>query len=280
MSGESIEARLAALGIADAAHEAARIAKATSDRERIEEIVAARAAGVPLGHVLGSEQWLGIEIKVSPDVLAPRKETELLGKTAIRLVEGVASPTVIDMCCGSGNLGCAIAHHVAGARVFACDLTDACVGLARENATRLGLAVTVFQGDLFAGLDGQSLEGKVDLVVCNPPYISTSRLEKDRATLLEHEPRAAFDGGPYGLTIQQRVIREAPAFVKPGGALAFEIGEGQARQISALFQRAKAVWKDVELVNDERGEPRVAVARRTDSAAPVPSQREEPTGGV
>jgi release factor-specific protein-(glutamine-N5) methyltransferase len=270
---DDVETRLAALGIADAAHEAARIAKTTSDRERIEEILGARAAGVPLGHILGSEEWLGIEIEVSPDVLAPRKETELLGRTAIRLLEGVDEPTVIDMCCGSGNLGCAIAHHVAGSRVFACDLTDSCVALTRQNAKRLGLGVTVFQGDLFAGLDGQDLEGNVDLVVCNPPYISTGRLEKDRATLLDHEPRAAFDGGPYGLTIQQRVIREAPAFVRPGGALAFEIGEGQARQISALFQRAKAVWTDVELVNDERGEPRVAVARRTDSA---PS----PTGGV
>lgn len=276
MIEQSLKTRLLALGIPDVDREAARIEKTTTDRERIDEILQARAAGVPLGHILGSEEWLGLEIKVQADVLAPRKETELLGRTAMRLLAGVEAPIVIDMCCGSGNLACAIAHHVPGARVFACDLTDSCVALARDNASRLGLPVTVMQGDLFEGLEGQYLDGKVDLVVCNPPYISTSRLEKDRATLLDHEPRAAFDGGPYGLTIQQRVIREAPAFVKPGGSLAFEIGEGQARQISALFQRAKHAWKDVELVNDERGEPRVAVARRTESAPPAT----ERTGGV
>jgi release factor glutamine methyltransferase len=257
--------RLRAAGIADAEHEAARIARATSDRERVDEIVEKRLAGTPLGHILGSEDWLGIEIRVASDVLAPRKETELLGRTALARLSGIEAPTVVDMCCGSGNLACAIAYHVPKATVFACDLTDSCVAQARDNAARLGLPVTVLQGDLFGGLVGSGLEASVDLVVCNPPYISTSRLEKDRATLLEHEPREAFDGGPYGLSIQQRVIREAAPFVKPGGTLAFEIGEGQDRQISALFLRAKQAWKDVELVTDAEGRPRVAVARRTDT---------------
>ena len=278
MSGLAhIVALLRAGGVPEAEHEAARLLAANP--ANLDEIIARRVEGVPLGHLLGSEEWMGIEITVSPEVLAPRKETELLARTAIAHLKAIKAPVVIDMCCGSGNLGCAIAHYVADSRVFACDLTDACVALARENAAKLALAdrLTVHQGDLFDSLVGENLTGavdlgsvdlgSVDLVVCNPPYISSSRLEKDRATLLQHEPRAAFDGGPYGLTIQQRVIREAAPFVKAGGALAFEIGEGQDRQITTLFARAKRIWADVELVNDENGTARVAVARRTAVAA-------------
>jgi len=121
--------------------------------------------------------------------------------------------------------------------------------------------VTVAQGDLFAGFAGLGLEGGVDAIVCNPPYISEKRLAADRAPLLEHEPREAFDGGPYGLSIHQRVLKDAPAFLKPGGLLMFEFGLGQERQLELLATRVRA-YDPARFVANPAGEPRVAVLRR------------------
>lgn len=218
----------------------------------------------PAALALGRTTFLGLEIEVSPGVLVPREETELLARAAIERIAALGgSPSVVDMCTGAGNLACAIASAVPAARVFASDLTDDCVALASRNVARLGLSdrVTVAQGDLFAGLAPFGLENAVDVVVCNPPYISRGRLESQSAHLLAHEPREAFDGGPYGLSIHQRVARDALAFLKPGGPLLFEIGLGQDRQVKVLIQRAKA-YGDVVFLNDAQGNPRVAVATR------------------
>ncbi len=206
---------------------------------------------------------MNIDLELSADVLVPREETELLGRRAVAALEGVATPLVVDMCCGSGNLGLAIAASVPSARVWSADLTPETVALAQRNAERLGLSdrVTVRPGDLFGALEGQGLEGRVDMVVCNPPYISTSRLEGESAHLLENEPREAFDGGPYGISILQRLVREVPDFLKPGGRLLFEFGEGQHRQVAALLSRTKA-YEPVAFAEDGEGRPRVAMVRR------------------
>ncbi len=210
----------------------------------------------------GRTHFMGIDLLVGEGVLVPRPETELLGQAAVDAVRarapGAEPPLVIDMCCGCGNLACAVAVHVPEARVWACDLTEPCVALARRNVEHHGLEerVHLAQGDLFAPLAGLGLEGRVDVIVCNPPYISTARLVRDRAPLLEHEPREAFDGGPYGLSIHQRVLREARPFLRAGGSLLFELGEGQGKQVSLLFGRARA-YRDVRALQDANGEVRV-----------------------
>ena len=167
------------------------------------------------------------------------------------------------MCCGSGNLACALGSYAAGAQVRASDLTDGAVALARRNVMRLGLeaSVHVAQGDLFASFDGLGLAGTIDLITCNPPSISTRRLENERHTLRVHEPREAFDGGPYGRSIHQRVVSEARAFLRPGGVLLFEIGQGQERQVEMLFRRARAHGA-VETRRDAAGHVRVVFARK------------------
>jgi len=209
-----------------------------------------------------SARFMDVELLVERGVLVPRAETELLGLEALQLVEDGAR--LIDMCCGSGNLACALASRLPHARVWASDLTDSCVALARKNAQFTGVAnrITVVQGDLFAGL--HELEGTIDLIVCNPPYISQAKLAGERAALLENEPREAFDGGPYGLSIHQRVVKEALPFLKPGGWLLFEIGLGQDRQVKMLFERTRA-YQDLRTVANAAGEVRVVGARKINS---------------
>jgi release factor glutamine methyltransferase len=201
-------------------------------------------------------RFMDLQLIAERGVLMPREETELLGATALELLG--EAPRVIDMCCGSGNLACAIAAHRSRARVWASDLTESCVSLARRNAVFTGLQdrIAVRQGDLFEGLCGLGLEGTIDAVVCNPPYISRAKLAGERAALLEHEPREAFDGGPYGLSIHSRVIREALPFLKPGGILLFEIGLGQERQVELLFARSRA-YIEITPVANAAGQVRV-----------------------
>lgn len=212
----------------------------------------------------GTVTFLGLELEVAPGALVPRAETELLAQEAVRLATALARPCLaIDMCCGAGNLACAIAAKVPDARVWASDLTDGCVSLARRNVGRLGLKerVRVFQGDLFEGMRPELPPDAVDLIVCNPPYISTGKLESERKALLEHEPREAFDGGPYGLSIHQRVMREALTLLRPGGHLAFEFGLGQHRQMKALFERTGG-YADLRFLTNAAGAPRAVVATR------------------
>lgn len=229
------------------------------------DVAAFRALGdeVEDAYRAGARQFMGVELFVAPGALVPRAETELLGGVACELCASLGpAPLVVDMCAGSGNLACAIASRCGAARVVAADLTDGAVAVARRNVDRLGLAdrVEVLQGDLFAPLEGRDLEGRVDLVVCNPPYISSGRLA-ERPDLTRREPREAFDGGPYGLSIQQRVVRDAARFLRPGGLIAMELGAGQARQVTLLVDRTRA-YEPVVLTCDAAGEPRVAVARK------------------
>lgn len=268
---DEITAILRSGGITNAAAEATLIVQAAQTSMPADHASAARAmaerraAGAPLAYVIGREVFMGVELMVAEGVLAPRKETELLGNTALDALRasGSAAPRIIDMCCGSGNLACAIAHHLPAAHVWASDLTDGCIAVTRRNVEHVGVSgrVVVAQGDLFTGLAGFGLEGSIDAVVCNPPYISQAKLATDRAELLEHEPREAFDGGPYGLSIQQRVVKEALPFLRPGGMLLFEIGLGQERQVKMLFDRVKA-YENIQLVANAAGEVRVVSGRK------------------
>jgi release factor glutamine methyltransferase len=207
--------------------------------------------------------FMGLEFETNEEVLIPREETEILARAALGLLDRPDSspaPRVIDVCCGAGNLACTIAHGKPAARVWAADLTDACVRLARVNVARLGLEgrVEVRQGDLFASLI--ELGPTADLVVCNPPYISTGKLAGDSAHLLQGQPREAFDGGPYGFAIHRRVILDTPGVLRPGGWLVMEIGKGQEKQIVGLLSRSMRYEESIDF-RDETGAPRVIAAR-------------------
>jgi len=268
---DEVAAILGRSGIANVAVEADRIvraakASASADHgEAARAMAARRATGAPLAYVIGQEIFMGVELIAAEGALVPREETEPLGNAALDALRssGSAAPRVIDMCCGSGNLACAIAHHLPGVRVWASDLTDGCIAVTRRNVEHVGVSdrVVVAQGDLFAGLAGFGLEGSIDVIVCSPPFISQSKLAGDSAALLKYEPREAFDGGPYGLSIQQRVVKEALPFLRPGGMLLFETGLGQERQAKMLFDRVKA-YENIRLVANAAGEVRVVSGRK------------------
>jgi len=263
-------------GIANASDEAARIIHAAhaitltdqssaifvgGDYRIIARFMAKRRAkGTPLAFVIGRELFMGVELIVAEGVLAPRKETELLCNAALDVIRsyGSAAPRIIDMCCGTGNLTCAITHHMPNVHVWASDLTDSCITITRQNIQHIGVSdrVIVAQGDVFGGLAEFDLDASIDIIVCNPPYISQIKLDTDHAELLRHEPREAFDGGPYGLTIHQRVIKEALPFLKHGGILMLEIGLGQERQVKMLFNRTNA-YENIRFISNTAGEVRV-----------------------
>ena len=209
----------------------------------------------------GFQDFMGIPMKIAPGILIPRKETELLGQTALQVLEGLSAPRIIDVCAGTGNLACAIALSVPGAKVWAIDVTPECVRLMRENVGRFALQdrVSIAQSDVFSALSGCALEGTIDLIVANPPYIPTGKLESEKRELLTLEPREAFDAGPYGLAVIQRIINDAHSFLMPHAPLAFEFGAGQHKMVQRLFDRSGA-YDSVRFAADNGGTPRVAVA--------------------
>lgn len=209
----------------------------------------------------GFEQFMGLTLKMADNVIIPRAETELLGRTALQELAGVRAPLAVDMCCGSGNLACALALNIGAATVWAADSSLECVSLTSTNAALLGLEdrVTAVQSDLFTSL--YPLVNSADLVVCNPPYIPSRTLDTQRRSLLEQEPRKAFDGGPYGLDILRRLVRDALGVLRDDGVLCFEFGQSQHVLASRLLENSRA-YHSIRLVNDSAGVPRVAVARK------------------
>jgi len=206
---------------------------------------------------------MGTDIEVGPGVLVPREETELLGRTSLNLIAALEAPVVIDMCCGSGNVGLGILGRRPDIRLYGADLTPEAVVWARRNVARIDQAgrATYEQGDMFEALAAHQLEGRADLIACNPPYISTHKLETERAYLLEAEPREAFDAGPYGIAIHQRLIADASRYLKSGGWLVFEFGAGQERQMRALLTRARAYGQPT-FYSDPSGVLRVVAAQK------------------
>jgi release factor glutamine methyltransferase len=212
---------------------------------------------------------MGLEMLAGKEALIPRAETELLGRAALKLLRELAAgangkqgTAVVDVCTGSGNLALALAHHEPAARVFGADLSADAVDLARRNALHLGLDARVEWrvGDLLEPFNQAEFHGQVDLLVCNPPYISSKKVDTLAGEIGGFEPRLAFDGGPLGIAILNRVIREAPTYLRPGGWLAVEVGLGQA---VAMVKRMQGLgtYRLVQALSNELGEPRAVLAQ-------------------
>lgn len=233
--------------------------------EALDALIDRRLAGVPLAYLTGRQRFLGIEMLAAPGALIPRKETEILGRGALTVIHDAAQTrgavTVIDVCTGSGNLALAYAAHEPRARVLASDLSAEAIAVARDNARLTGLSdrVDFREGDLLAPF-GPDLDGAVDVLSCNPPYISTAKVKAMAAEIADHEPGLAFDGGPFGVRLLTRLINEAPRLVRPGGWICFEVGLGQG---PAMGQRLEAhgAYQNVRRFVDASGAVRALAAR-------------------
>ncbi|MBN2394323.1 MAG: peptide chain release factor N(5)-glutamine methyltransferase [Anaerolineae bacterium] len=223
--------------------------------------------GMPLAHLTGRQCFMEIEMLAGPEALIPRKETEILGYAAFDALQTVVAANghaqVIDLCTGCGNLALALAYHEPNCQVFAADLSPEAVALAQRNAAHLALQhrVTFSVGDLFASFEDERFVNQVDMVVCNPPYISSQRVGEMPAEVSDYEPRLAFDGGPFGVSILVRLITEALRYLKPGGWLCFEVGLGQGDLIRRRLERNGA-YSDIDVRFDTDGNSRVLLARR------------------
>jgi release factor glutamine methyltransferase len=223
---------------------------------RLEALIERRLAGTPLAHLTERQQFMGLEMLSGPQALVPRKETELLGQMAIDLASELneRQPVVlmVDVCTGCGNVALAAAHHVPALQVYAADLSEEAVELARRNASHLELdsRVQFRAGDLLAPFDNPEFLGRVDLLSCNPPYISSAKVEQMTPEIAEHEPHLAFDGGPFGVAILMRLLQDAPRFIRPGGWLAFEVGLGQGPGMLKRLEKS-GVFRQMRTLQDD-----------------------------
>jgi release factor glutamine methyltransferase len=240
---------------------------------RFRALVARRADHEPLQHLLGYEDFRGLRLRVTPDVLIPRPETEGLVEWALELLNeddamsadwgraGAISrpPLIMDIGTGCGAIACALAAARPDARVLATDTSPAALAVAEGNVRALGLAdrVRVVAGDLLEPLAGEP--GRLDMIVANAPYLPSGILPSLPREVFAFEPRQALDGGPDGMDVIRRLLTAAPAALRPGGRLVLEIGEDQAGPLAALM--AAGGFVDVASRDDLHGIPRYLAGR-------------------
>jgi len=233
----AIVTRLRAAGCVFAEDEAQLLMSAAATPAELSTMVSRRAAGEPLEHVLGWAEFCGLRIAVDPGVFVPRRRSEFLVSQAVTLARQAARPrtVAVDLCCGSGALGVALATVVGQVELHAADLDPAAVRCARRNVADVG--GRVYEGDLFEPLPG-TLRGRVAILIANAPYVPTEEVGLLPPEARMHEPRMALDGGADGLDILRRVAAAAPLWLAPGGHLLAETSERQAPRLTEAVARS------------------------------------------
>jgi release factor glutamine methyltransferase len=230
-------------------------------RERYDALVARRAAREPLQHLVGTAAFRHVELAVGPGVFVPRPETELLAGWAIDLAADIDRPVVIDLCTGSGAIAKSIADEVPGAEVHAVELSEDAYPWAVRNLT--GTGVDLRQGDMADAFT--ELDGTVDVLVCNPPYIPLEAWESVATEARDHDPELALFSGQDGLDAIRVLERRAAELLKPGGVVGFEHADEQGPDgadggAPAVFS-STGRWHDVRDHRDLAGRPRFTTAQ-------------------
>lgn len=229
---------------------------------RFRELIAARAAGTPVQYLTGEAWFRSERIEVGPGVFIPRPETELLVGEAVAeaaaLVRAGETPTIIDLCTGSGAMAASLAGEVAGARVHAVELDPGALAWARRNLTPRG--VTLHEGDALRVPEG--MEGLADIVVTNPPYLPLAGREQISRQVIDTEPEPALFSGLDGLDLLRGLVPRAAALLRHGGLLGFEHDPAQEDSAPALLAD-DGRWEQIEDHRDLAGRSRYVTARRT-----------------
>jgi release factor glutamine methyltransferase len=226
---------------------------------RYEELVRRRIGREPLAYILGRQEFWGLSFEVSPAVLIPRSETELIVELALELLPcNPNASNVADLCTGSGCVAVALATAITGVSLIATDISEAALEVARRNAARHGVAdrIEFCCADLLAGLPGP-----FDLIACNPPYVADRDKRGLQPEVRDYEPEVALFGGADGFHILERLVGGVAAYLRPGGHLLFEFGLGQDERVESLVDRTDRL-RLVELRRDLQGIARTAVVER------------------
>ena len=219
------------------------------DKAREYDLLLAKRSGhVPLQHLTGSQEFMGLNFFVNENVLVPRADTETLVEVVLKeLHDGMR---VLDMCTGSGCILLSLLKFSNDCEGVGSDISDKALEVATRNAEALGLDATFVQGDLF-----ENVEGKFDILVSNPPYIRTCEIEELMPEVRDHDPFIALNGHETGIYFYEKIVKAAPDFLNRGALAAFEIGCDQGREVSELM--VANGYKNVEVINDLCGNPRV-----------------------
>lgn len=243
-STDDVVRRLRSAGCVFAEEEAALLAEAAGSPGELEAMVARRVDGVPVEQIVGWAEFCGLRVHVEPGVFVPRRRTELLARTAA--AHASSGSTVVDLCCGSGAVGLAVATLVPGVNVHAVDIDAAAVRCARRNLAPVG--GRGYEGDLFGPLS-VGLLGAVDVVTVNAPYVPTDELGLLPPEARLHEPRSALDGGRDGLDVHRRVAVSAAGWLSPEGVLLAECSERQAPALVAVYAEGRLASKGITVAD-------------------------------
>ena len=226
--------------------------------ETLRSLVARRAAGEPLQYITGHQEFFKLDFEVSPEVLIPRPETEIIVEVALEFLGDKPAPLFADIGTGSGCITISLLNELSAARAVATDASPAALRVAQRNADRHAVTdrLTLIESDCFSALDPV---GKFDLIVSNPPYVSDRELETIQREV-RYEPRAALAGGPDGLDVIRTLLREAPWFLRSGSHFVFEVGFGQDLTVEQLIDRE--VWDLIEIRRDLQSVPRTVILRK------------------
>ena len=232
-----------------------------------------RGSREPLQYITGHQEFWSLDFKVTPDVLIPRPDTEILVEEALKAVrretldvrrQNQLPFTILDLCTGSGCIAISLAHELKDAVVHAIDASEAALSIARENAEKNGVRdrVIFLQGDLYEALTSHvSRLTSYDLIVSNPPYIKNIDIPNIQPEVRDYEPRMAVDGGTEGLGFYKRIVADAPNHLSPHGWLMVEVGEGQADAVSKMMADTGA-FESISTVKDLAGIERVVKAHK------------------
>jgi release factor glutamine methyltransferase len=229
-------------------------------RKSFRELIRRRLEGCPVAYLVGRKEFFSLVFEVSPAVLIPRPDTELVVVECLNLAKTMARPHIVDIGTGSGNIAVAVASRHPGTSLTAIDVSPSALGVARRNAERHGVAerIRFLEGDMFSPLP---VEEKFHFVLSNPPYIAREDLEQLPGGVRDYEPRLALDGGPGGYTVFDRLIAQAADHLPPGGHLIIEIGAPQ-EDVARARIAAHSGYELADTIHDFSGHPRVLRARR------------------
>jgi len=213
-------------------------------------LINTRASHMPLQYITGSQEFMGVDFKVSPDVLVPRQDTETLVEYLLPFAK---DQDILDMCTGSGCIAVSLLKLGGAASCTAADYSEKALDIARHNASINGVDINFVHSDMF-----KNITGTYGIIVSNPPYIKTSVIDTLMPEVKEHEPLMALDGGQDGLSFYSIISREAKNYLKPGGILAVETGYDQGRQVLEMFKESG--YNDVCARKDLSGNDRVVAA--------------------